>query len=241
MSKVITILHLYSRDMNIYGDNGNIQVVKRRLEWHGYTPVIVEYNPGDTLPDMKSIDMIIGGGGQDSGQGKVHKDLLSIGNTLKDAAENGMPMLMVCGLYQLFGNYFTTNTGATMEGIGIFDAHTIGGKERLVGNIVIKSDTFGDVVGYENHSGQTYLAGTMKPFGSVVVGGGNNLSDGHEGIFYKNVIGTYLHGPLLPKNPTIADYLISVAASKRYGSFTGSSIDDSIALRAKDVAKQRPR
>ena len=235
----ITILHLYPRDMNIYGDNGNLQVLTKRLEWHGYAPTVIEYNPGDEFPH--SFDIIVGGGGQDSGQDRIHQDLLSIGTSLKQAAENGTPMLMVCGLYQLFGHRFVTATGSILEGIGIFDAETIGTKERLVGNIVLETELFGSVVGYENHSGQTSLGPQAQPFGTVRLGAGNNSTDGHEGVLYKNVIGTYLHGPILPKNPAIADFLISTAATNRYGSFTGVEIDDSIALEAKRIAQSRPR
>ena len=239
--RTITILHLYPRDMNIYGDNGNVQVLRKRLEWHGYEPVVIGYNPEDTLPDLATIDMVIGGGGQDSGQSVVHSDLIEIGPALKEAANDGVPMLMVCGLYQLFGNYFKTHTGETLEGIGIFNAHTIGGKERLVGNITTKSDVFGTLIGYENHSGQTFLGEGVSPLGTVQLGAGNNIADGHEGVILKNTIGTYLHGPLLPKNPVLADYLISVAAERRYGEFTAQPIDDSVALRARKVALTRPR
>ncbi|UTX51502.1 glutamine amidotransferase [Candidatus Saccharibacteria bacterium TM7i] len=243
MSKkpVITILHLYPRDMNIYGDNGNVQVLVKRLEWHGYTPSVIEYNPEDTLPNLSDIDLIIGGGGQDSGQNVIHQDLLSNGKFFRNAADDGLPMLLVCGLYQLFGNSFTTHTGTTLEGIRVFNTKTIGGKERLVGNITLESETFGTIIGYENHSGQTYFEEPLTPLGLVRIGAGNNTTDDHEGVLYKNVIGTYLHGSLLPKNPAIADYLISTAAKRRYGEFNGQSIDDSIAMRARTVALTRPR
>ncbi len=239
--KTINILHLYPRDMNIYGDNGNVQVLVKRCEWHGYSPTVTDYNPGDTLPDLSTIDIIIGGGGQDSGQDKVHADLLSIGPKLKAAADDGMPMLMICGLYQLFGNYFKTHSGLKLDGIGIFNAHTIGEVERLVGNTVVQSSIFGEIVGYENHSGQTFLSTTQEPLGEVILGAGNNPKDANEGALYMNVIGSYLHGPLLPKNPTIADYLISVAATNRYDSFDGQPIDDSLAMLARKSSLNRPR
>lgn len=239
--KTLTILHLYPNDMNIYGDNGNLQVLVKRSTWHGYEPLVIPHNPGDTLPDLSMVDIIIGGGGQDSGQEKVNKDLLSIGAQLKTAVDQGMPTLVVCGLYQLFGKEFITHTGATLAGIGIFDARTIGGNERLVGNISIHSDIFGTIVGYENHSGQTFLGETATALGEVRLGAGNNQQDGNEGVFYKNAIGTYLHGPILPKNPTIADYLISTALKRRYGDFEGVEIDDQLALIAKKVSLSRPR
>ena len=239
MKKDITILHLYPRDMNIYGDHGNILVLKRRLEQYGYRADVIEYNPGDTLP--KQIDIIVGGGGQDSGQTKIHDDLLKISPKLKELAKQGTPMLMVCGMYQLFGKVFITAEKEEIIGIGIFDAETHAGKERLVGNIVVDSSEFGQIIGYENHSGQTYL-GATKPLATVIKGAGNNVKDGHEGARYKNVIGTYLHGSLLPKNPKIADFLIKTAAVNRYGSWDNNKkIDDRVALKARQVALKRPR
>lgn len=238
-SKKITILQLYPKDMNIYGDNGNVQVLVRRLEWYGYTPVVTEYNPGDTLP--KNPDIIIGGGGQDSGQEKIHEDLLKIGPQLKAWTDNGTPTLVVCGLYQLFGHFFKTLNGTMLDGIGILDVKTYGTNERLIGNIVTSNETFGTVIGYENHSGQTFLGENAKPFATVIKGAGNNSKDGQEGARYKNTIGTYLHGSILPKNPAIADFLIRTAVTKKYGEFSQDLIDDSFANSARDIAASRPR
>lgn len=237
--KVITVLQLYPKDMNIYGDNGNLQVIARRLEWYGFTPHVVSYNPGDTLPE--NPDIIIGGGGQDSGQEKIHADLLKIGPTLKKWADQGKPMLLVCGLYQLFGHFFKTLNGTMLDGIGVFDIKTYGTTERLIGNIVTSSDTFGSIVGYENHSGQTFLGDTATPLATVIKGAGNNAKDGHEGTLYKNTIGTYLHGSILPKNPAIADFLINTAATTKFGELSQDLIDDSFANAARDVAVSRPR
>lgn len=237
--KPITVLQLYPRDMNIYGDQGNLQVLVRRLEWYGYAPTIISYNVGDTLP--KEVDIVIGGGGQDSGQLKIHADLLKIGPTLKQWAENGTPMLMVCGLYQLFGHFFRTLNNVMIEGIGILDIETYGTNERLIGNIISTSDAFGDIYGYENHSGQTYLGENTKPFAAVIKGAGNNSKDGHEGAIYKNVIGTYLHGSILPKNPAVADFLIKTAVKRKYGTFSKDLIDDMFADLAREIAKDRPR
>lgn len=237
--QTITILQLYPRDMNIYGDNGNVQVLLRRLEWYGYAPKLITYNAGDALP--KEVDIVIGGGGQDSGQEKIHADLLSIGPTLKKWAEAGTPMLVVCGLYQLFGHFFKTLNNTQLEGIGILDVQTFGTNERLIGNIVTHSDAFGDIIGYENHSGQTFLGEGATPLATVVKGAGNNAKDGHEGVRYKNVIGTYLHGSILPKNPTIADFLIQTAAESKYGTFSPDLIDDMFADLAREVARNRPR
>ena len=237
--KTITILQLYPRDMNIYGDQGNLQVLEKRLEWYGYTPKVVSYNVGDKLPS--DVDMVIGGGGQDSGQEKIHADLLKIGPRLKEWADAGTPMLMVCGLYQLFGHFFKTLNNTMLEGIGILDVETYGTNERLIGNIVTASTTFGEIIGYENHSGQTFLGENSRPFATVIRGAGNNSKDGHEGAVYKNVIGTYLHGSILPKNPAVADFLIKTAVKRKYKTFSHDLIDDMFADLARQVARDRPR
>ena len=237
--KSINLLQLYPRDMNIYGDWGNTLALQRRLEWHGYTVNLLAYNPGDTFP--KDVDLIVGGGGQDSGQSAIGDDLRSIGPTLQRLADDGVPMLMICGLYQLFGHSFITRSGEVLEGIGLLDVTTIGGEERLIGNIVTSSDEFGLIVGYENHSGQTTLGPNATPFGQVIRGAGNNGRDETEGARYKNVIGTYLHGSLLPKNPKVADWLIEQAVTRKYGDFQPTVIEDRFAELARDVAQRRPR
>lgn len=237
--KTITVLQLYPRDMNIYGDWGNALVIKRRLQWHGYTPRLIEYNPGDVFPD--DVDMILGGGGQDSGQDKIQQDLLGIGDKLHQLADDDVPMLMICGLYQLFGKFFKTQDGHIIEGIGLLDIETHAGPERLIGNIVTKSHEFGDIIGYENHSGQTFLGKGVQPLGTVIKGAGNNGQDGTEGARYRNVLASYLHGSLLPKNPVIADFLIEKAIIKKYGEFTPTVIEDRFAELARDVALKRPR
>lgn len=237
-TKKIVITHLYPRDMNIYGDHGNLLVLKKRAQWHGYDTEIVEYNPGDTFPTQ--TDIILGGGGQDSGQDKIQADLLKIGDTLKDLAESGTPMLVICGLYQLFGKFFKTQDGHIIEGIGLLDIETIAGPERLIGNIITRSEDFGDIIGYENHSGQTFLGNNVRPFGRVIRGAGNNGTDDSEGARYKNIIGSYLHGSLLPKNPLVADWLITQAV-KKYGDNILSIIDDRHANTARQLAMKRPR
>lgn len=238
-NKTVTILQLYPKDMNIYGDNGNLQVIIRRLEWYGYIPEVIAYNPGDTLP--KNPDIILGGGGQDSGQEKIHADLLSIGPKLKEWSEAGKPMLLVCGLYQLFGHFFQTLNGTILEGIGVLDVKTYGTTERLIGNIVTSSAEFGTIIGYENHSGQTFLGDDATPLAEVIKGAGNNSKDGLEGARVRNTIGTYLHGSVLPKNPTLADFLIKTAVTKKFGEFSHDLIDDSFADKARDIAASRPR
>lgn len=237
--KKITIVQLYSHDMNIYGDWGNVLVLKRRLEWHGYSPEIIEYNQGDTFP--KNADLIVGGGGQDSGQDKIQEDLLKIGPILHKLAGAGVPMLVICGLYQLYGKFFKTQDGHIIEGISLLGIETHAGSERLIGNTIVKSSEFGDIIGYENHSGLTYLSQDTQPLGHVIKGAGNNGQDGTEGVRYKNVIGSYLHGSLLPKNPLIADFLIEKAVEKKFGEFTPTVIDDHFATVARNLALKRPR
>jgi CobQ-like glutamine amidotransferase family enzyme len=237
--QTITVLQLYPHDMNIYGDYGNALVLLRRLQWYGYQPKLIAYNPDDTFPD--NVDIIIGGGGQDSGQNKIQADLLSIAPRLQKLADADVPMLMICGLYQLFGKFFKTATGEIIDGIGILDVETYGKSERLIGNIITESDQFGLLYGYENHSGQTFLGKNTTPLGKVRLGAGNNMSDGFEGARYRNVIGSYLHGSLLPKNPQLADFLIETAVTKKYGEFSNDIIDDSFATLARKAASKRPR
>lgn len=238
--KTINLLQLYPRDMNIYGDMGNLLVLQKRLERYGYTVNNLAYNPGDDFP--KDVDLIVGGGGQDSGQSKIQTDLVVIGPKLIELANSDVPMLVICGMYQLFGNFFITSDGQTIEGIGLFDTETRAGSERLIGNIITKSSKFGEIVGYENHSGQTTLGKHVEPLGRVLLGAGNNSSDDTEGAIFRNVIGTYLHGALLPKNPAIADWLITQAIARKFGKFEPKNeIDDSLADLARQSAMKRPR
>lgn len=236
--KVLRILHLYPREMNIYGDWGNVLTIKRRAEWHGYKTEIVQHNPGEPFP--RDVDIIIGGGGQDSGQGIVNNDLLDISEHLKNLADDNVPMLMICGLYQLFGRVFVTANGGRIPGIGMFAMETHAGPTRLIGNVVTKTP-FGELVGYENHSGLTVLDESQPSLGTVIKGAGNNGKDKTEGAIYKCVFGSYLHGSLLPKNPVFADALIEAAAHRKFGGFEPKTIDDSIALQAREIAKRRPR
>ncbi len=235
----LVIVSLYPRDMNIYGDRGNVLALTRRARLRGYDPRVVDVNPGDPLPSQ--VDIVVGGGGQDSGQGRVALDLVSKGDEFRQLAADGVPMLMICGLYQLFGHRFVTHTGDELMGIGVLDVETRGGDTRMIGNIVVESDEFGEVIGYENHSGDTVLGPRSRPLGRVTRGAGNNPRDGVEGARSHNVIGSYLHGSLLPKNPAISDFLLATAARARYGGFEPQMIDDSTALRAREAAQRRPR
>lgn len=237
--KELVIVSLYPRDMNIYGDRGNVLSLTRRACDHGFTPRVVEVNPGDELPEQ--VDIMIGGGGQDSGQGRVARDLTARAEVVRELAAAGTPMLMICGLFQLFGHRFVTQSGEELAGIGVLDVETRGGEERMIGNIVLHSEEFGEIVGYENHSGHTRLGPGSRPLGRVLQGSGNNPDDGTEGARTGNVIGSYLHGALLPKNPAISDFLIETAAVRRYGSFAPVAGDSEVVQRARESAKRRPR
>lgn len=248
--KTIDLVSLYSRDMNIYGDSGNVLTIAHRLRLYGYQPVIHKINQGDPWPDQ--VDMILGGGGQDQGQSKIMADLFERSQVLHLLANKGVPMLMVCGLYQLFGDYFETTEGERLDGIGIIGAYSLGRPVRMIGNVVEHTSVFGDVIGYENHSGQTFLNEGVEPLGLVDAQGcGNNGEDGTEGARVYNVIGTYMHGSLLPKNPAISDFLIQTAVENRYGkgSFDSTRAPgsaeivrlDALADKARQVASARPR
>ena len=252
MSQAIDIVSLYPKDMNIYGDSGNVLTVARRLALYGYAPRIHEINQGDPRPEH--VDMILGGGGQDTGQKKIIGDFFMRADLLRSLAADGMPMLMICGLYQLFGEYFETVDGSRLDGIGVIGAYTVGREVRMIGNLTETSDDFGKIVGYENHSGQTFLREGVQPLGHVEADGtGNNGEDHTEGARVNNVIGTYMHGSLLPKNPAIADFLIRTAVERRYGTFDPVAVGQTsaqkaalnrineVAQRARRVAMSRPR
>jgi CobQ-like glutamine amidotransferase family enzyme len=223
--------------MNVYGDWGNVLTLARRLEWRGYPVAVTQYNPGDPFPD--DADILVGGGGQDAGLERIQADLHALRPRLADLVEAGTPMLMICGMYQLFGRFFRTAEGRVIEGVGLLDIETHAGPHRLIGNVAVHHDDLGEIVGYENHSGQTYLGDGARPFARVVRGAGNNGEDGTEGAVRENVIGTYLHGPLLPKNPAVADLLIERAVHRELEPLT--SAVDQVAALAQQVAVRRPR
>ena len=238
----ITNPQLYPRDMNLYGDWGNTLVLKKRLEWRGFEVEIIDHNPGDST-DFSKIDIFVGGGGQDSGQTIIQNDLLKRADELQQLANDGVPMLMICGMYQLFGRFFRTLKGEEIVGANILPIETIAGEERMIGNIIIKSQEFGEIIGYENHSGQTFLDKTVTPLGQVIKGAGNNMIDASEGVRYNNVIATYLHGPILPKNPQIADFLINETLRRRGISIDPETdkIDDSLANESREISLKLPR
>ena len=227
----IKIVHIYPREMSIYGDLGNTRCLASRLRWHGYEPVIHQHHPGNDFPT--DAHLVLGGGGQDSGQARVEDDLAHNADVLRSLAADGTPMLMICGMYQLFGNAFITVEGERLPGIGILDVTTQGNAKRMVGPVVLQT-AFGDVVGYENHSGSTKLGPGQQPFGRVKSGMGNNGTDGTEGAVTGSVFGSYLHGPVLPANPALADALIKLAVERALGQpFVPGEIDDEIADQAR--------
>lgn len=237
----IRIIQLYPRDMNLYGDWGNVLVLKKRLEWRGFAVAIIDHNPGDTT-DFSIGDIFVGGGGQDSGQTVIQDDLLARGEELCQLVAGGAPMLLICGMYQLFGRRFVTGDGTEIRGIGALPVETRASEERLIGNITLESKQFGTIVGYENHSGQTFLDEGATPLGQVVRGAGNNLTDGHEGVLHHHVIATYLHGPILPKNPRLADFLIAKALERKGLNTELTPLPiDRLAAKAHDVAQGRNR
>ena len=224
----ISIAHLYPKLLNLYGDLGNIITLKKRCEWRGINVEFEEINMGDKIKDH---DLYFIGGGQDKQQEEVAQELFSNKSELTAQRDDGAVFLGICGGYQLFGHYYQPHDKDKLVGISLMDAYTVAGKTRFIGNVTVETDFLEPktLVGFENHSGLTYLEGDSKPLGKTIVGNGNNGQDGFEGGRYKNVFGTYLHGSLLPKNPHFADYLISLALEKRYGEkIELSPLDDTI-------------
>ncbi len=211
----LTIGHLYPDLLNLYGDRGNIRCMLKRLEWRGMEAEAVPFPSGSTV-DFSGLDIVLLGGGSDREQALACKYLKEVGKDFKQWAEDGGVLLAVCGGYQLLGNYYRTDK-AMIEGLGILDIHTEWEPQRLVGNIILDSPLCkAPVVGFENHGGRTYI-GQHKPLGTVRYGHGNDGKSGSEGVLYKNVVATYLHGPLLPKNPAVCDKLLTRALKRKYG------------------------
>ena len=211
----LTIGHLYPDLLNLYGDRGNIQCFRKRLEWRGIEAEVIPFLSGDEI-DFSRLDIVLLGGGSDREQELVCGYLKNIRDDFKKYVEEGGVVLAVCGGYQLLGKYYKTLT-ETIEGLAILDITTEWEPERLVKNIILNSPLFDmPVVGFENHGGRTYI-GDHTPLGKVFFGYGNTGKSGYEGVVYKNVIATYLHGPLLPKNPQVCDYLLERALKRKYG------------------------
>ncbi len=229
----LKLVHLYPLFLNIYGDVGNVKVLKNRCEWRGIDLEIEQVNIDDKLESGTDIYFI--GGGQDRQQVEVSLEMQKNKSFFVDEYNNDSVFLGICGGYQLMGQYYQPHDAKRLDGIGILDAYTVAGSTRFIGNVSAKMDylTPNTLVGFENHSGLTYLNGETKPIAEVVVGNGNNGQDRTEGARSRNAFGTYLHGSFLPKNPHFADYLIKLALKKRYNDdIELEPLDDTIELKA---------
>jgi CobQ-like glutamine amidotransferase family enzyme len=237
--KALTLVHLYPREMNIYGDTGNVLVLRKRLEWRGLPVRVVPVSVGDPLPD--DADVLLGGGGQDAAQGEIGRDFAARGAQLRAMADDGVVMLTICGSYQMLGHEFVTHDGVHIAGVGVLDVVTHGQEVRLIGNNFVDTPEAGRLVGYENHSGLTTLGSGVRPLGTTQPGRGNNGKDGTEGAVRANVFGTYLHGPVLAKSPRFADDLLRRAYARRGEQVDLDPIDDTLPELAARVAVGRPR
>lgn len=218
--KELKILYLYPDILELYGDFGNIQVLRYRLEQRGFKAIIEPYSIGDTAPNFKDYDLVFAGGGADQEQGILAQDLVQYKDSIKETVDSGVFFLLICGAYQLFGKYYKGVEGNIIPGLEIFDYYTEAihdRKKRCIGNIVIEAELNNKktkIIGFENHGGQTFDITT--PFGNVLFGNGNKFGDTQEGFFMDNVIATYLHGPLLSKNPELTDYIIKYCLDRKY-------------------------
>lgn len=237
----LRLCHLYPDEMNIYADRGNIAVFRQRLAWRGLALDITEARPGDHVTDDYHLYYL--GGGQDADQIAVADDLAATkADALRSAADDGAAFLCVCGGYQLAGHGYSTVDGGRVPGIGLLDLETAAGRSRLIGDIIIEADLDGQrhpIVGYENHAGRTVLGPDVSPWGRVIHGHGNNGRDGFEGATRDRIIGTYLHGPLLPKNPRLADAILRWALRRAGHDAELAPLDDSLEAEAHKTASMR--
>ena len=235
----LNICHLYPDLLNVYGDVGNILILKDRAERRGIKVNIVNTSLKDDF-NGDDMDIVFFGGGQDYEQSIVSEDLKT--NKREEIAkyiEEGKVFLAICGGYQLLGKYYRAPNGEKLEGLGILDIYTEGGDTRFIGNTVIQNEEYNETyVGFENHSGRTYI-NNLKPLGKCVYGYGNNGEDGYEGCIYKNTFCTYFHGSLLSKNPELADSMLILALNKKYGEVQLDEIDDTFPLKAKEIIKEK--
>ncbi len=238
----LKICHLYPDTLNLYGDRGNILCMKKRMEWRGHNAEICEVSIGESFnPD--DYDVFFIGGGQDFEQSVLLKDLQGEkGAAIKQAVNDEKVFLTICGGYQLLGQYYKTWDGKQCDFLGAIDVYTVGKKKRMVGDFMFRldeSDGGDTVIGFENHSGKTYLGKGVRPLGTIITGNGNNGEDGTEGARVKNVFATYSHGPLLPKNPKLCDTILKTALMRKYPSVTLSALDDEFENNAFSYMKTR--
>lgn len=215
MKLKLTIGHMYPDLLNLYGDGGNVRCLEKRLLWRGMEVETVSFYVGEHL-DLSGVDILLLGGGSDREQAIASRYLLENRKAIAGYVEGNGVLLAVCGGYQLLGNYYRTEN-ETLNGLKLLDIYTEWEPKRLTGNVILKTSMASmPVVGFENHGGRTHI-GRYRPFGKILQGFGNTGNSGYEGVLYKNVVGTYLHGPLLPKNPELGDYFIRQALRRKYG------------------------
>ncbi len=235
----LRIAHLYAHFLNIYGDRGNIASMVQRSRWRQIEVSVTAIGIGDELP-ADYFDFFFIGGGQDRQQLVIAKDLQRLRPALTKSVENGAVILSICGGYQLLGRYYQPHDGERLEGISLIDAYTEAGNTRMIGNVVVERPDKTTLVGFENHSGRTFLSKDTQALGRVTTGNGNNGQDGMEGaaqaVGKGKVYGTYLHGSLLPKNPLLADELITYSLKRRYGPITLEPLDDALEIAAHQAA-----
>ena len=233
----LKICHLYPDVLNLYGDGGNILCMQQRLRWRGIDAVI-ERMPIGAAGSLAPFDIVFIGGGQDFEQQVLLDDLhRGRSSEIKAAAEDGVVFLTICGGYQMMGHYYETFDGKRCDFIGLLDLYTVGAKERMIGNYKFRCTPGAGgsvVVGFENHSGRTMLGEGLEPLGTVLSGHGNNGRDRTEGAHWKNVFGTYSHGPMLPKNPEFCDLLLQTALLRRYGTADLVPLEDAAEKAAHD-------
>jgi len=241
----LVIAHLYPEQMNIYGDNGNLAALAFRLKSRGIDFRIRKINLNTPLKN-NSFDLLFGGGGQDRQQAAIAPSLIKHKKVILQAAQANIPMLVICGTYQLFGRFFQPFNQPKLTGIGVFDAYTTASHQRKIGNILTQlnpkiSSSPSTLIGFENHSGNTFLGKNCRPLGKVIKGFGNNGFDKTEGAVVNNVFGSYLHGPLLPKNPHLCDYLIQAALKIKYGSVKLETLNDQLEWQAHQAAVKKTK
>lgn len=238
----IRIGHLYPDHLNIYADRGNMAVLARRASWRGLELEYEGIGVGEPL-QPGDHDLLYIGGGQDREQALIAPDLAARAGALEEAVENGCAALAVCGGYQLFGHFYRDRSGAELPGAGILDHHTVAGERRMIGDVLLSCDLDGEtrtLAGFENHAGRTILGDGATPLGRVVSGFGNDGESGFEGCRRGRVVGTYLHGPLLPRNPWLADWVLAQAYAHRHGGPpTLAPLPDDLEERAHAVAATR--
>jgi len=238
---VLRIGHLYPTLMSVAADRGNLFSIEKRCKWRGIRTEVEQIFVKQT-PDFTKYDLILFHGGADREMELASRDIQAKAPSLREAAESGTVFLSVCAGYQLLGHYYRPFQGPELKGVGLLDLYTEGGDKRFMTHMALECEfePIGKhvLVGYENHSGRTYLGPKAQPLGKVLAGWGNNGKDSYEGAVYKNVFGTYLHGPVLPKNPWFTDLLILRALERRYGkgNVQLAPLDDSTEIAAHDAA-----